>query len=62
MEFRLISSTEAELFQERLNRFIASLGPDVVLGEIKFDTTSMPSGHVNYSALVSFKRVEGWAE
>ncbi len=62
MEFRLIASTEAELFQERLNRFIASLGPDVVLGEIKFDTTSTPSGHINYSALVSYKRVEGWAE
>lgn len=62
MEFRLISSTEPDLFQERLNRFIASLGPDVVLGEIKFDTTATPSGHINFSALVGFKRVDTWKD
>ena len=59
-EFRLISSPEPDLFEVRLNRFIAELGPDVAVGEIKFTTTCTPSGTVVYSALVAYKQVKGW--
>ena len=59
-EFKLISSPEADLFEVRLNRFIAELGPDVALGEIKFTATSTPTGTIVYSALVAYKQVKGW--
>jgi hypothetical protein len=62
MEFRLINSHEPDIFQERLNRLIASFGPDVAIHEVRFDTTTLPNGNVMFSALVSFKRVETWSE
>ena len=62
MEFRLISSNEQDIFTERLNRLVASLGPEVAIGDVLFDTTAMPNGTVMFSALVSFKRVESWGE
>ncbi len=62
MEFRLISSHEPDIFQERLNRLIASLGPEIAIGEVRFDTSALPNGNVMFSALVSFKRVENWGE
>jgi hypothetical protein len=62
MEFRLISSHEPDIFQERLNRLIASFGPEIAIGEVRFDTSALPNGNVMFSALVSFKRVENWGE
>lgn len=61
-EYRLITSPEPDLFQERLNRFVAELGPDVVLGELHFSTVGLPGGTVIYSVLVPFKTVEGWQD
>jgi hypothetical protein len=62
MEFRLINSHEPDIFQERLNRLIASFGPEVAVHDVRFDTTALPNGNVMFSALVSFKRVESWQD
>jgi hypothetical protein len=61
-EYRLISSHEPDLFQERLNRFVQGLGPDVALGEMHFSTTALPNGTIVFSALVAYKHVEGWQD
>ena len=61
-EFQLITSQEPDLFQERLNRFVAALGANVAIGEILFSTVALPGGGVQFSALVPFKAVETWNE
>ena len=57
LEYKLISAAEVDLFEERLNRFIASLAGKAQVGDPKFTTCAGPNGTITYSALVPFKRV-----
>lgn len=58
-QFKLISSNNFDLFQERLNEFAASLSSDVIIVDVKFSTAAL--GHtVEYSALVHFQQTERW--
>jgi hypothetical protein len=59
-EFKLITSPDADIFEERLNRFVHDLGPDVVLGHINFSTTVLANGTVVYSALIAYRKPEAW--
>ena len=58
-KFKLISSNSIELFEERLNRFIASLDFDDIIVDIKFSTTAAHDS-IEYSALVHYQQTEGW--
>ena len=58
--FKLISSNSIDLFEERLRDFIAQLGPDDVIVDIKFSTTALSSTSVEFSALVHYQRTEAW--
>jgi hypothetical protein len=57
LEYKLISAAEIDLFEERLNRFIASLAGKAQVGDPKFTTCAGPTGTITFSALVPFKRV-----
>ena len=60
-KFKLISSTSIDTFEERLNRFVLSIGVDDVIVDIKFSTA--PSGtSTEFSALVHYQQTEGWSE
>ncbi|HEX2864956.1 MAG TPA: hypothetical protein VHN99_10345 [Deinococcales bacterium] len=61
-QFRIVSSAEQDLFQERLNRLIESLPDTATLGEVQFSTTVTPAGVVVFSALVNFVVTEPWNE
>jgi hypothetical protein len=61
-QYRLITSPSEDLFQERLNRFMQDLDPDVVIGEVQFDTVVLPNGSLQFSVLISYKKVDSWSE
>ncbi len=62
VSYRLISSAEMDLFQERLNRLSAALSTDEAVADIKFCTTLGHDGKVLYSALLTIKTVEAWQD
>jgi hypothetical protein len=59
-KFKLISSNNFDLFEERLNEFVESL-PAEVLVEIKFATTALNTT-VEYSALVQYQQAAAWGQ
>lgn len=60
-KFKLISSNNMDLFEERLNRFISSLGVDDIIVDVKFSTTAAGQS-IEYSALVHYQRTESWQD
>lgn len=57
---KLISASDFDLFEERLNSFLASLTSDDVVVDIGFATVALV-GSVEYSALVQYQHTEAWA-
>ena len=53
--FKLIFAPEPDLFEQRLNRFMAELGEDIVIAQLQFSTVLQNGGEVMYSALIGFK-------
>ncbi|MEJ2666341.1 MAG: hypothetical protein P8Z81_04450 [Deinococcales bacterium] len=58
-KFKLVSSNNFELFEERLNDFISSLDRDDVVVDVKFATTALDMT-VEFSALVHYQQTESW--
>ena len=58
-KFKLISSNNFELFETRINDFVASLDRDTVIVDVKFSTTALDTT-VEYAALVHYQQTEGW--
>ncbi|HKI58341.1 MAG TPA: hypothetical protein VKA00_03855 [Trueperaceae bacterium] len=58
-KFKLVSSNNFELFEERLNDFVASLARDDVIVDVKFSTASLDMT-VEYCALVHYQQTESW--
>lgn len=58
-KFKLISSNVHELFEQRLEDFVSSLGRDDVIVDIKFATAPYGSG-VEYSALLHYQTTSAW--
>jgi len=58
-KFKLISSNNFELFETRLNDFIASLDRDALIVDVKFSSAALDST-VEFSALVHYQETEGW--
>jgi hypothetical protein len=59
--FKLISSNNFDLFEERLNEFVESLPTDTMVVDIKFATAALHTT-VEFSALVQYQRAEGWGQ
>ncbi len=59
VQFKLISSHDPELFERRLNEFVASLDRDDIIVDVKFTTTAVNS-RVEYSAVVHYQPTQGW--
>lgn len=58
---KLISASDPDVFQERINRFIDGLPGESLIVDIKFSTA--PSGNqIQYSALIQYKAVEEWKD
>lgn len=60
VRFKVITGNDPDIFQERLNRFVADLPENVVLVEVKFAVAEGPSPL--FAALVQYKEVEAWRE
>lgn len=58
-KFKLISSNNFELFEERLDDFVAGLGSDDVIVDVKFSTSALDTT-IEYSALIHYQRTESW--
>ncbi|HEX7039099.1 MAG TPA: hypothetical protein VF202_03180 [Trueperaceae bacterium] len=61
-KFKLITSHEQELFEQRLRDFIDSLGRDDIIVDVKFSTATRPTGAVEYSALVHYQETSAWGD
>ncbi len=61
VHFRLVTGTDPELFEERLNHAVSELPEDAIIVDILFSTAH--SGRVaEYSALIYYKEVEPWKD
>ena len=60
--FKLIFAPEPDLFEQRLNRFVADLGEDAVIAQMQYSTVVLPNGEVMFSALVGFKSAKSWED
>lgn len=58
-KFKLISSNSYDLFEDRLNEFVASLSTNALIVDIRFATAALSSS-VEYSALVYYQHTESW--
>jgi len=57
----MVTGTDPDLFQERLNNLVAGLPDDAIIVEVLFSTAH--SGRVaEYSALIYYKEVEPWKD
>lgn len=61
IKFKLISSNSPELFERRLNDFVAGLDRDDIVVDVKFAATAVPSG-IEYSAVVHYQATDSWQE
>jgi hypothetical protein len=59
-KFKLISSNNFDLFEERLNEFVESLPTGNMIVEVKFATAALHTT-VEYSALVH-QQTEAWGQ
>ena len=60
--FKLIFAPEPDLFEMRLNRFVADLGEDAVIAQMHYSTVVLPNGEVMFSALMGFKSAKSWED
>lgn len=58
-KFKLISSNNFDLFETRLNDFIASLDRDTVIVDVEFATAALEAS-IEFSALVHYQETESW--
>jgi hypothetical protein len=59
--FKLISSNNFDLFEERLNEFVESLPLDNVIVDVKFSTTALHTT-VEFTALVHYQQAQSWGQ
>jgi len=61
VRFRVVTASDPDLLQQRLERAMAELGRDAVFVDVKFDVAASGE-HVVYAALIVYKRVEPWKD
>ncbi len=60
-KLKLITATDVDLFEERLNKFLQSLKKDEIIVDIKYANTAMGSS-IEYSALIHYQLTESWQD
>jgi hypothetical protein len=58
--FKLITSNNLELFEERINGYVAQLDRDESVVDVKF-ATARAGDSLEYTALVQTQKTETWA-
>lgn len=61
IRFKLVSTSDIDMFEERLHGFIDSLDRSAVVVDVKFSSAPLASGAVEYSALVHYQQTESWS-
>ena len=61
LRFRLVTGTDPDLFEERVNRAVAELPKEAVLVDVKFSAAG-DGGRALLSALIIYKLVEPWKD
>jgi len=61
VHFRLITGTDPDLFQERLNQAIADLPEETIIVDVLF-STAYTGRSAEYTALLYYKEVEPWKD
>ena len=61
IRFKLISTSDIEMFEQRLHAFIDSLDRSAAVVDVKFSSAPLSSGAVEYSALVHYQQTEKWS-
>jgi hypothetical protein len=59
VKLKLIGSNDPDLFERRLNDFLASLDKDDLVVDVKFSTTAVGAG-LEYSALIHYQATDAW--
>lgn len=59
IKFKLIGSTSPDIFEQRLNEFLASLDKDDIVVDVKFSTSPLGS-QIEYNALVHYQATDAW--
>jgi flagellar biosynthesis regulator FlbT len=59
VKLKLIGSTSPDIFEQRLNDFLASLDKDDIVVDVKF-ATSPVGNQVEYNALVQYQTTDSW--
>lgn len=60
-KFKLVSSNNPDLFEQRLNDLVGSLDRNDIVVDIKFATTASSVG-IEYSALVHYQTTDDWQD
>ena len=58
--FKLITSNNLDLFEERLERYLEQLDRDEVVVDVKFSTAAFGET-IEFSALVQTQKTESWS-
>ncbi|MEX2535630.1 MAG: hypothetical protein WD273_08525 [Trueperaceae bacterium] len=53
--FKLVTSNDSELFEQRLQAFIDSLDRSAMIVDFEFTTVPLHSGGVEYSVLIHYR-------
>ncbi len=61
VHFRLVTGTDPDLFQERLNNVVEGLSDDAIIVEVLF-SSAHTGRNVEFSALIYYKEVEPWKD
>lgn len=59
VKLKLIGSTSPDIFEQRLNDFLASLDKDDLVVDVKFSTSPV-GNQVEYNALVQYQTTDSW--
>ncbi len=60
-KFKLVTSNDPDLFEQRLNDFVASLDRNDIVVDVKFATTALSVG-IEYSAVVHYQATDDWQD
>lgn len=59
LHLKLIFANDADVFQDRLSRFIEALPEDAMILDVKYSTTTH-GAQITFSALIQYKAIEEW--
>ena len=58
-KLKLITASDIDLFEERLNKFLQGLKKDEIIVDIKYATAALGNS-IEHSALIHYQLTESW--